>query len=268
MGDFSQIPRLLDAVRERAPLVHNLTNNVVQNDSASAIAAVGATQATVHNVEEARELAAISSAVSINLGTPDALWTEGARIAADVAVEMNKPWVLDPVAVGLLPYRTELAAEFLARGPSVVKANASETLAIAGVDARTHGADSQHDPDEALDAAVGLAARASTVVACTGAVDIVTDGRRVVRIANGHPMMGRLIGTGCMLSPLVAAFLAVAEDPLDGAVAGLGVMAVAGEIAAAAAAGPGSLRALLFDALHNLDGETLSARLNLQPRAA
>jgi len=254
---------LLDELRRTAPLVHNLTNNVVQNDTADAIAAIGATQATVHNVEEARELAAISGAVSINLGTPTALWTTAARAAVETAVANGIPWVLDPVAVGLLPYRTQLAEEFLGHGPSVIKGNASEILALAGENAKTHGADSVHGTEEALDAAQRLARQSGAIVAATGAVDIVTDGETTVRIENGHPMMPRVIGTGCMLTPLVAAFLAVAEAPLDAACAAIVCMGIAGEIAAEQAAGPGTMKPLLLDALFALDGDILAKRIRL-----
>lgn len=263
MLDISEICAALTAVRAGAPLVHNITNNVVQNDTASAIAAIGATQATVHNTEEARDLAMISGAVVVNLGTPDARWTECAHAAVDTATEMGKPWVLDPVAVGLLPYRTALAGDFLAKRPSVIKGNASEIMALAGTGAKPHGADSRHLPDQAVDAAAQLARDSGAVIAVSGAVDIVTDGGTTTRIANGDPMMAQMIGTGCMLGAVVGALLAGGGAILPATVAGMGALAVAGEIAAETATGPGTLRPLLLDALNRLDGETLADRLHL-----
>lgn len=263
MIDHNRISGVLDAVRAAAPLIHNLTNNVVWNDSADAIAALGATQATVHNVEESADLAGIASAVSVNLETPNALWTEAARIAAGTARDVGKPWVLDPVAVGLLSYRTALAAEFQAMRPTVVKGNASKIMALSGEAAKTHGADSQHAPDDAADAARSLAAASGAVVAVTGPVDLVTDGAATVRIANGHPLMPKVIGTGCMLTPLVAACVAVAASPFEGTVAALALFAIAGELAGKAAVGPGTIKPRLLDSLYGLDAAQVESRLNL-----
>jgi len=261
--DAEKIASLLERVRQQSPLIHNITNNVVINDSADAILAVGATQATVHNVEEARELASLAAAVAINLGTPSELWTTCARTAVDTATELGTPWDLDPVAVGLLPYRTDLAHEFLAKGPTAIKGNASEILAFAGEDATTHGADSQHHPDQALEAAVRLAKWSGSAVGVTGAVDVVTDGERVIRLSNGDPIMPHVVGTGCMLTSISAAFLAVADDAVDGMVAAISAMSVASELAAAKAAGPGTMKPLLLDALYGLDAATLAGRMKL-----
>jgi len=261
--DIEAAAGLITRVREMSPLIHNITNNVVLNSSADAILAVGATQATVHNTEEARELASIASAISINLGTPSGLWAECARTAIAVAVEQAKPWVLDPVAVGLLPYRTDLAHECLAAGPTVVKGNASEIMAFAGEDAKTHGADSMHDTEQAAAAAVRLAADSGTIVAATGAVDLITDGKRTVRIANGNPLMPATVGTGCMLTPVIAAFVAVTNDAFSATVAAIAAMGIAGELAAEKAEGPGTLRPLLIDALYGLNSETLTAKIRI-----
>ncbi len=255
--------RLSEAIRRSAPLVHNITNLVVQTDTADAVAAVGATQITLHNVEEAREAAAVSSALAVNPGTLDAPWLRCARDALDVAAATGKPWVLDPVAAGLTAYRSGAVRELLGRGPTVLKANASEILALAETGQAGRGADSVHSVDEAAAAAQTLARRHGCVVVVSGATDLITDGQRIQRMGNGHPLMAAMIGAGCMLTSVMACFLAVAEDPFEAAQAAVAHFTVAGEIAAAQAAGPGTLKPLLIDALYRLDGAELARRLRL-----
>lgn len=255
--------RLSEAVRRSAPLIHNITNQVVQNDTADAIAAVGGTQMTLHNEEEAREAAAIAGALAVNPGTPDAAWLRCAEAALDVACNRETPWVLDPVAAGLTRYRTEAMQTLLQRGPSVLKGNASEILALAGEAVSGHGADSVHSVDQAARAAEHLATRHACVVVVSGERDLVIEGTRRMRLANGRPLMGRMIGSGCMLTAVVACFLAVAKDPFEAAAAAVAHFTVAGEVAAERAEGPGTLKPRFLDALYNLDRETLARRLRI-----
>lgn len=252
------------ALRERAPLVHNITNLVVQKATADAIAAVGGSQITLHTLEEAAQAAQLSGALALNLGTLDERLLHCARIALDSGIEAGRPWVLDPVAAGLTTFRTEAAAELLKRGPTVLKGNASEILVLAGAVSGGRGADSLHAVAEAADAAVALALRHRCIVVVTGAEDLVTDGRRRWYVANGNPLLGRMIGSGCMLTSVLACFLALGEAPLDGALAAVAWFAVAGEVAAERAGGPGTLAPLLIDALYGLELEDLRQRLVLR----
>lgn len=254
----------VDSLKRTAPLVHNITNRVVEYESAAAIAAVGATQVTVRGREEAAELAGVCAALAVNPGTLTDEWMAAARCAIDVASGLGTPWVLDPVAVGLTRYRTEAARELLALGPTVVKANASEILALAaGSDARGRGADSLHTVGEARGVAAELARRHQCVVIVTGPEDCVTDGQRLATVANGSELMARMIGAGCVLTAVVASFLATGGAPFDAAVAAVAYYGVAGEEAATRAQGPGTLAPALLDALHNLDARTLEARLRV-----
>jgi len=254
---------LAATLRTTAPLVQNITNLVVQNDAADAIAAVGGTQITLHTIEEARAAAQACASLALNLGTLDDDLLRCARLAVETMNERGRPWVLDPVAAGLTDYRRGAAEEFLALGPAVLKANASEILTIAGSDRRGRGADSIDPVSAAADAAADLARRHGCVVVVTGAEDLVTDGRRRIGIANGHPLMGRMIGSGCMLTSVTGCFLAVGDDAFDAAVCAVASFDVAGETAAERAAGPGTLKPLLIDALDAQTGSDVEARLRL-----
>jgi hydroxyethylthiazole kinase len=182
--------------------------------------------------------------------------------------------VLDPVGVGLSPMRRQIADALLAARPTAIRGNADEILALAGgEDPGPHrgGVDAAGDTASAEEAAVRLARRTGAVLAVTGAPDRVTDGRSVVRIANGAPLMVRVTGLGCALSCLVGAFLAVAPEgpqaPLAAVAAALVTFGVAGEQAAAGAEGPGSLRTAMLDRLFDLTPAALaaSARVSVRP---
>ncbi|NHC44684.1 hydroxyethylthiazole kinase [Motilibacter sp. K478] len=258
------VVRALDAVRAGAPLVQSITNYVSMDIAANAVLAVGASPAMVHDPSEAGEFAGIAAALSVNIGTPSPRWAEGMALAAEAAVAAGRPWVLDPVAVGATALRNELSADLLTRRPTVVRANASEVLALAalaGVDARRSagkGVDSGDAVEDAVGAARGLAAQRGCVVVCTGEVDVVTDGDRVVRVEGGSALLPRVTAVGCSLTAVTAAFLAVEPDPLVAAVAACAVFAAAGTRAGRDARGPASLRTALLDELWALDAAGLA----------
>lgn len=257
-----QVWKLIETVRRSAPLVHNITNLVVQNDTADAIGAVGATQITLHNLEEARAATEASAALAVNIGTLSAPLLQCARQAIQAAAELHRPWILDPVAAGLTDYRREAARQLLGLGPTVLKANASEILALSGSD-RGRGGDSVHSVEQAAAAARELARRHGGVVVVTGAEDLITDGSRCARIGSGVPLLGQVVGSGCMLTAVLACFLAVEADPFAAALAGIAYFNVAGEVAAERAGGPGTLKPLLIDALSGLSRNELESRLRL-----
>ncbi|HSK40655.1 MAG TPA: hydroxyethylthiazole kinase, partial [Arenibaculum sp.] len=244
---------MLDRLRRRRPLVQNITNYVAMDVTANALLAVGCSPAMVHAPEEAAEFTAIADALSINIGTLSADWVVSMHAAAGRAGELGKPWVLDPVAVGATRFRTGTAADLARRRPTVVRANASEVLALAEGTGKGgsggRGVDSGHGSDQAVDAARRLARTIGSVVAVTGAVDYVTDGERLISVANGHSLLTLVTATGCTASSLVAAFLALGDDPVDAAAAALATFGVAAEVAAGSCSGPGSFRVALIDAL-------------------
>ncbi|TAM86048.1 MAG: hydroxyethylthiazole kinase [Candidimonas sp.] len=242
----------LAALRERAPLVQCLTNIVVANFTANVLLAAGASPAMVDNPAEAESFAGIAGGVLINLGTPYPDTTEAMAAAIRGAEANHTAWVLDPVAVGALRWRTSLAHQFL-RGhqPSIVRGNASEILALAG-GAGGKGVESLASVEQAHGAAATLAAAHHTVVAVSGAVDYLTDGTRSVRIANGHLYLTRITGSGCALGGLMAGFAAVVDDALCAAAAATATLTVAADIAAKRARGPGSFAVALLDSLCDL----------------
>jgi hydroxyethylthiazole kinase len=246
------------ALRDRAPLVHCLTNTVVQAITANALLAVGAAPAMVDAPEEAGDFAAVASAVLVNVGTVHQRTAQAMRVAVGSAGAAGAPWVLDPVAVGGLAFRTDLALELAGLRPAVVRGNASEVLALAGAGSGGRGVDSTATADDAFDAAVELAVRTQSVVAVSGEVDLITDGTRTVRVGGGHHLLTRTTGAGCALGALVAAYVAVSDDRLAGAVAAHAHVALAAGSAAAVASGPGTFAAAWLDALDAVTADDLA----------
>jgi hydroxyethylthiazole kinase len=250
--------RVLDDLRRSSPLVHCMTNIVVAGFTANVLLAVGAAPAMVENAEESAEFARNADSVLVNFGTLSAERVTAMRAAVSAAADAGTPWVLDPVAVGALAYRTRLATELLAGGPAVIRGNASEILSLAGAaDSAGRGVDSTIASGDALERAAELARRSRTTVAVSGAVDYITDGATVLEVHTGHPLMTRVTGVGCALGALVAACCAVETSPMLAAGAATTILTVAAEVAALASSGPGSFAVGLLDALANLDSATL-----------
>lgn len=263
---------LLEAVRARSPLVHCITNTVVQNVTANVLLALGASAAMVDVVTEAGPFARVADALLVNTGTPHAEPRAASLEAASAAVDAGTPWVLDPVAVGSLPVRTALARDLLALGPTVLRGNASEVLAVLGASAGGRGVDSTVGTDDARAAAVdAVAARRVAAVAVSGPVDLlVAPGIGVVRVANGTELLTRITGGGCALGAVVAAFTAVSpEDPGAAAVAATAVHTIAAELAAREAGGPGTFQPLFLDRLASLspDDVVRTARITVESPA-
>jgi hydroxyethylthiazole kinase len=257
------IGRVLDAIRARRPLVHNITNYVVMNSTANALLAVGASPAMVHAEAEVEEFVGIADALVINIGTLSPPWIAAMHLAAAKARMAGKPWVLDPVGAGATRFRTDTAFALLQHRPTLIRGNGSEIVALAGGIGATRGVDSTADDTASLEAAKALAAVTGTVVAVTGPVDQVTDGTSVWSCANGDVRMTRVTGLGCTLSALSAACLAVEPDPAAAALAACAILGVVGEIAAATTEGPGSLQVAILDRLADLDAATLEQRARL-----
>ena len=260
--NVERIAALLAALRARRPLVHNITNFVVMNNTANALLALGASPAMIHAADEVEDFVVGSQALVVNIGTLYSEQVAAAKLAALRARAAGVPWILDPVGVGATPYR-QAAAEALVRlKPNVIRGNGSEilTLASQAKAGSGRGVDSLEGSEAAVEAARALALATGAVVAVTGAVDYVTDGLRVTAIANGHPLMARVTGLGCSATAIIGAFLGIEPDAFAAAAAGLATLGVAGEMAAERAAGPGSLQVALLDALYALDEGNLVAR--------
>lgn len=251
--------KALCSVRSASPLVHCVTNFVAMDLSANVLLAAGASPAMVHGIEEVEEFASIASVLSINIGTLTGDWVQSMHKAASQAKAFGKPWVLDPVAAGATQFRTRTCLELVDLQPTVIRGNASEILALSGATLSVvKGVDSTHESTDALVAAKELSKSAGCIVAVSGATDIVTDGERVLLVSNGVPLLQKITATGCSVTALIAAFLAVLpRKPLFATAYALCLFGVAAEIAYehGGSDGPGALRVKLIDALHGLTEE-------------
>ena len=251
----------LRLMRERKPLVHQITNYVVMNETANATLALGALPVMAHAPEEMEEMVGLAGALVLNIGTLSAHWVEAMLSAGWAANARSVPVVLDPVGAGATTFRTDTARRILDEvDVAVLRGNAGEVATLVGVAAEVRGVESTSVAADPADLAREAARSLGVVASVTGAVDHVSDGERVAAIANGDPMLARVTGTGCMSSAVTGCFLAVAETPFDAAVEALVAFGVAGEDAARRARGPGSFHVELYDALAALDPATLDGR--------
>jgi len=257
----------LKEVRNRRPLVHNITNFVVMNNTANALLACGASPVMAHAVEEVAEMVSFAGALVLNIGTLSTTWVDAMVIAGQKANHLRVPIILDPVGSGATRFRTESSRRLIHElSIGVIRGNASEVLSLAQEGSRTKGVDAVHRVDEAEAAAVSLARELQTTLAITGPIDLITDGERVCRVSNGHELMGWVTGTGCTATALIGAFLSVDPDPVAASATALAYFGLAGERAAALSKGPGSFQVALLDALFNMDEDTLrdGARIEAQ----
>lgn len=252
-------------VREEAPLIQCITNFVSMDIMANTLLAAGASPAMVHGVEEMSDFTAHANALCINIGTLSPEWIFSMKTAAVKANELGKPWVLDPVGAGASRFRTERCLELIGLRPAVIRGNASEIMAVVGASvAPVKGLDSSYNTPHALEAAKELARKAQCVVAVSGAVDLITDGKRVLGVRNGVALMQRIAATGCAVTALIAAFVSVNKSrPLESAAFALALFGLSGEIGLERATGPASLRMYMLDALHGLDEGAVLSRIRI-----
>lgn len=229
---------LLARVRERRPRVHCLMNTVVQKFTADGITAVGGIPSMTSSEEEIESFVRKTDALTINLGTLDAARRKVIRMAVEIANAEGKPWIVDPVHCDYSPSRLDFAHELAQLNPSIIRGNAAEMAVIGDV---------------------GTALRIQT-----GAVDRLRDATRKIRIVNGHSLMAKVTGTGCLSGGVIAAFMAVESDVMLAAAAALTVTGVSAEIAARHARGPGSFEAAFLDALFNLNGNDILSHASIE----
>lgn len=258
-----QLWKNIELVREKSPLVENITNYVVMNNTANALLAVGASPIMAHARQEVEDMVSIADALVINIGTLDDCWVTSMVPAIQQAVKLNRPWVLDPVGAGSTNYRNEVLEKLLQFHPTVIRGNASEILALAGRQAfGTKGVDSMHNSEDAVEAAQALNQKFGSVICISGAIDIIIDKDRIVKLTNGDPMMAQVTGMGCTASALIGAFVAVCPtDPMTATVSAMALLSIAGEVAEEKAKGPGSLQVNLIDALYTMDENEFVERL-------
>ncbi len=254
----------IQKIRQTTPLIHNITNFVVMNNTANALLALGASPIMAHAIEEVEDLVRISGALVINIGTLSEKWIEAMQKAMLCAKKLNKPIVFDPVGVGATPYRTATTRKlFEIAQPTVIRGNASEVCAILQEEALTKGVDSTQKSEAAVVAAKQLAQTYQSTVVISGAKDFIVNGDQAVKLENGHPLMAKVTGMGCTSTAITGAFLAVNSESLMAAAHAMAVMGIAGEIAAEKAAGPGSLQMHFLDTLYSLKKAEIEDRLKL-----
>ena len=259
------IDRQLKALRTLSPLVHNITNLVVMNNTANALLALGASPVMAHSPAEIKEVVDISHSLVINIGTLNEAWVESMCQAAAHAHSKNCPWVLDPVGAGISTLRNNALKKLLALSPTVIRGNASEILALADfTQSTTKGVDSTAHSSTAIEAAQQLQSTYGSIICISGEVDYIISPSEIIEVHNGSPMMTKVTGLGCTSSALVGAFLGLRDNPLEETLAGVAILSLAGELAARVSPGPGSLQLQILDTLYTLDTATLNSKLNIR----
>ena len=250
-------------LRERKPLVHQITNYVVMNETANATLAIGALPVMAHAVEEVEEMASAAGALVLNIGTLSERWIDAMLLAGKAANAAGTPVVLDPVGVGGTRYRTETAKRILdAVDVAIVRGNSAEVAALAGLEAEIRGVEAIGASHGAAEIARTAAGKLGVVAAVTGPTDHVSDGTSTLAVANGDPLLATITGSGCISTALTGCFAAV-RPPREAAASALAALGVAAEDAAAGAPGPGTFHARLYDALYALTPVSLDERANI-----
>ena len=277
---LEQIIDIASKVRERTPLVHNITNYVTVNDVANAELAIGGSALMADDIAEVANMVGIASATNINIGTLNERTIASMMEAGRVANATGTPLIFDPVGAGASKLRNETTLAFLeAVKPTIIRGNLSEISFVAGLEVATKGVDVAEEDagNDPIAVATKVARSLDCIVAITGAVDVITDGDTVVKISNGSPLMSKITGTGCMCDGLIGCFVGALDDPADkdavlaataGAILSMGL---AGEIAVAelemaqGRVGTGSLHFDIIDQLSLMDGKKMrrSARIEV-----
>ena len=264
------IGNLLENVRERAPLVHHITNYVTVNDCANITLSIGASPVMADDINEVEAMTSIASSLVINIGTLNSRTVECMIKAGKKANEVGIPVILDPVGAGATPYRTKVAKTIMDNIElAVIRGNLSEIKTLYGINTKTKGVDSLYDTsikdelEKGKLLAKDFSKRVGSIIAITGAVDIVTDGKMIYTVENGHKIMSKITGTGCMCSSLIGAYLGTNEDNLLAALSGVVSMAISGELAYESlkeGEGTGTFKVKLMDNIYNLSKEVIEKR--------
>lgn len=254
----------LQAIRRANPLIHNITNYVVMNNTANALLALGASPIMAHAVEEVEDIVRLSEAVVINIGTLSKPWIVAMQKAMLAAQKLNKPLVFDPVGIGATTYRTATTQKlFAVAQPTVIRGNAAEVQAIAKEVAQTKGVDSIQESVAVVEVAQHISQTYQCTVVISGAKDFIVRNEQIIQIENGHPLMAKVTGMGCTATAMIGAFLTVNSESLIAATQAMAVMGIVGELAAEKAVGPGSLQLHFLDALYNLTAIEIEHRLKM-----
>lgn len=262
MIDKKQLTADLDLVRAKSPLVHNITNYVVMNNTANALLAIGASPVMAHAVNEVEEMVAIASSLVINIGTLSDQWIKAMLLAGNAAHKKGIPVIFDPVGAGATAYRTKTCLQIIDEcKPSIIRGNASEIMALVNSQSQTKGVDSIATSDSAVDAATLLATKTAAVVVISGPVDYITDGNRIAEVKNGSVMMTKVTGLGCTATAITGAFAAINSNYFVAATHAMAIMGIAGQLAAAKSEGPGTMQMHFLDELYKMSGKEIEKHL-------
>lgn len=268
----------LKNVREKTPLIHNITNYVTVNDCANILLACGGSPIMADDPRDAEEIQAICGGLNLNIGTLNQRTIPAMFAAGKAANSCGHPVLLDPVGAGASSLRTQTALDLMEKVRlTAIRGNISEIKALAlgsgttkGVDADLADAVTEDSLPQAADFAKEFAARTGAVLVITGAIDLVADASSVYAVRNGHPMMSRITGSGCMLSAMTAAYLtANPQQPLRACLSAVCAMGICGEKAAArlsAREGNATFRNFLIDEVFHLDGDSLEQEATYELR--
>ncbi len=265
MSDSSKnLWQAISNIKTQGPLVHNITNFVVMNNSANALLALGASPVMAHAEEEVEDMVKIAGALVINIGTLSPSWVRAMEAAMKVAKDLGKPIVFDPVGAGATPYRTNTVHDLLQKTPpTIIRGNASEIQALHQADVTTKGVDSTASSDSAIDAARAINKAYGSAVCISGAIDHIIQGDTYIRVENGVEMLTKVTGMGCTATAIIGAFAAIGLRPAQAAAYGMATVGIAAEIAKASACGPGTLQTLFYDTLYNLTKENIQEHLKM-----
>ncbi|WP_018663602.1 hydroxyethylthiazole kinase [Heyndrickxia acidiproducens] len=247
---------LIEKIRKNNPLIHNITNIVVANFTANGLLALGASPVMADAVEETAEMAIVSDAVVLNIGTLNEKTVEAMILAGKSANQHGVPVVLDPVGAGATQYRTEIAQKLINTIHfSVIRGNAAEIANLIGIESDIKGVDAANVNINTTELALEAARKLKATVAVSGKIDAVSNDSVVYLIHNGHPILTKVTGTGCLLSSVCGAFLAVEKDPVIAAASALTTYGVAGEIARRKIEGdfPGSFQIEFLNQLSSIN---------------
>lgn len=271
--------QILEKTARKNPLIHCITNYVTVNDCANILLACGGSPIMADDAEEAAEITSLCSGLAINIGTLNSRTVTTMRLAGRRANDLSHPVVFDPVGAGASSLRTRTAASLLRDIRfTAIRGNGSEIRAIAqgagltkGVDADISDLTTEETLPSVIKSAQSLSDKTGAVIAVTGPIDVVTDGVKTYVIRNGHPMMSKITGAGCMLTCVMAAYCAAnPEEPLEAVAAAVAAMCLCGELAhervTAESAGTGTMRVALIDAMSNLDAKTLNGGIKIETR--
>jgi len=253
MSVTNKFNKVLTHLRNQSPLVHNITNYVVMNNTANALLAIGASPVMAHATDEVEDIVSISSSLVINMGTLSEKWIDAMILATTKAKELNKPVVFDPVGVGASKYRTETAKKIITSAtPQVIRGNASEIMALAQLTNNSKGVDSTVSSDTAVTAAQKLSQELNNTIVISGSTDYIISNNQISEVFDGSSLMTKVTGMGCTATAIIGACIAVESDYHLASNVAMKIMGKAGNDAEKKSNGPGSFQMNFLDMLYNL----------------